>query len=87
MLEDRPPGNEQRLSFSIDLLKLARWLEDEKEKQPDDSNNSVSNIKCLTSSVEIDKRNDDILAAGNGSRNRGREEEYCPGSSVGSSGE
>lgn len=87
MLEDRPPGNEQRLSFSIDILKLTRWLKDEKEMQSDDSNNSVSNIKCLTGPAEIDKRINDILAAGNGSRNRGREEEYCPGSSAGSSGE
>lgn len=87
MLEDRPPGNEERISITVDLLAVSRWFKNRnKEEQPDDSNNSISNIKCLASPSEIDQRIDDILAAGNGSRNRDREEECCIGSRGGSCG-
>jgi len=88
MLEDRPPGNEERISISIDLLTLSRWIKNrnKKEEQLDDSDHSISNIKCLASPSEIDQRIDDILAAGNGSRNRDRKEECCIGSCGGSCG-
>jgi hypothetical protein len=77
MLEDRPPGNEQRMSLLIDLATLSRWLSNrnkKKEEQPDDSSEHPCSDYCTTRISEIDKRIDAAIAGANGARDREGEE-------------